>query len=139
MFSYLLMLVASILCAEISANSPIVAHERGESLSQLKQNINKMFDTMLNELTRAEKVQEALRTNYITLERENEELRTIKAELLIAQKDLQRSMENEAAAQQKLARLQQQAGKELNQMRNEFDAFKNKLETASSNFDKVFW
>lgn len=141
-------MVLYLLCLSLALCSvPVAADERMPDVEQNKrrmadkaiQNINEVFDAIFQELDENQKMHAQLRNHFMSLERENEELRTIKAELAMAQKDLQRALDEEATTKQKLARLQQQAGKEISVMKNEFEAFKERLETTTNNFDKVFW
>ena len=124
--------------------------DKRQAVNSTIQSVNKLFDTILQELeethhmhhmscNKAHDREQELKGQLASLAKENEEFRTIRAELALAQKDLQKALESEAATQQKLVRLQQQAGKELSHMRNEFDAFKSRLEATTVNFDKVFW
>ena len=66
-------------------------------------------------------------------------MRTIQAELNMAHKDLQKAIESKTALENKLTQLHQQAGKEITNMRDEFETFKARLETKTNNFDKIFW
>lgn len=147
-FTYLPILMFSTLItadglAEIEQNKREMVHKT-------MQNVNGLFDALLEELDatqnmyhlsclKAQEREQELKVNLASLAKENEALQTIRAELALTQKDLQKAMENEAATQQKLARLQQHAGKQISHMRDEFESFKARLETSANNFDKVFW
>lgn len=152
MILYILCLSLGLLSSQLMADQlmPDVVQDKRHMINNAVQNVNELFDAMLQELNEAHGLYQAsckkaeeregdLRTQLMSLERENEQMQTIQAELIMAQKDLQKAMESESALKNKLTQLQQQAGQEINHMRGEFDAFKARLETATNNFDKVFW
>lgn len=141
MFVYLICMGLGLLNATLQADQrmPDVEQNKRRMADKAVQNVNMVFDAILEELDETQRMHTQLRSNFLSLERENEELHTIKAELAMAQKDLQKALDSEAAAQQKLARLHQQAGKEISLIKDEFESFKARLETTTNNFDKVFW
>ena len=151
MFHYLICLGLCMLSTSVLANySSDVEHNKRHMINKALQDVTVVVDAILEELDETQQMchvscknaqerENQLKLNLVSLEQENAELRTIKAELAMAQKDLQKSMENESIAQQKLTRLQQQAGKEISHMRDEFEAFKTRLEATTNDFDKVFW
>lgn len=152
MIFYTLCLSLGLLSSQLIANQhmPDVMHDKRQMVNSAVQNVNELFDVLLYELNesttihqaarrKAEERENELRVQLMSLERENEQMRTIQAELNMAHKDMQKAMENEAMLKNKLAQLQQQAGKEISNMRNEFEAFKTRLEKTTNNFDKVFW
>lgn len=141
MIFYILCLSLGLFSSQLTAdqNMPDVVHDKRQMINKTVQNVNELFDGLLCELNESATKHNELKIQLMSLEREAEQKQIIQAELTITQKDLQRALENESILKNKLSMVQQQAGKEINHMRNEFEAFKTRLETTTNNFDKVFW
>lgn len=145
MFVYLLCLVLGLVSIPIQADQqmPDAEQSKRHMADTAIENINKIchevFDAILAELDETHRMHAQLQSSFMSLEREAEELRAIKAESAMTQRDLQRALEEEASTKQKLVRVHQHANKELSQIKGEFEAFKTRLETTTQDFDKVFW
>lgn len=141
MILYVLFLGLSLFSSQLAADRhmPDAVQNKRLMIDTTVQNVNELFDAMLEELNEAHTMYHTSCKKAQVLEQENERIHAIEAELIMAQKDLQKAMENEAAMKNKLTQLQQQAGKEITNMRDEFESFKARLETKTNNFDKIFW
>lgn len=119
-------------------------------LDKTLHNVNALFDAMLQEVEEShemyhsvckesQKRETMLKERLMAMQKENEQMMSIRAELALAQKDLQESLSNEAALKERLAMMQHQAESKISSIRDEFEAVRSKLEATSDSLGKVFW
>ncbi len=113
-------------------------------------NVNELFEAMLQEVNESHAMyhlsckesqqrETALKNRLVAIQKENEQMLTIKAELALSQKDLEKALGNEAQLKERLTMLQHQAEAKISSIRDEFDAVRSKLEATSNSLNKVFW
>ncbi len=149
-FQILLIALGFLSTTCMEARERVPQRTKRAMLDKTLHNVNELFDAMLQELNEShhmyhmsckesQKREDALKNRLMAMQKENEQMLTIKAELALTQKDLEKALGNEAQLKERLTMLQQQAETKISSIRDEFDAVRSKLEATSNSLNKVFW